>query len=187
MGMLSGKSWVDKFPNSSSLDDLKEPFRTNAKSFVAALRKAGATADISSTYRPPERAYLMHYSFQVATNGLDPSTVPAMKGVDIDWTYKDTTGKTDLAASRKAAKDMVVAYGIVFAPSLSSRHTEGNAIDMDISWTGDLTIGTFDGKGTTTIRSEPRTGANKELQTLGAAYRVFKLMTDPPHWSSDGH
>jgi hypothetical protein len=187
MGTLSGKSWVDKFPNSSSLDDLREPFRTQAKSFVAALRKAGAMVEISSTYRPPERAYLMHYSFQVANNSLDPSTVPPMKGVDIDWNYKDPTGKTDLAASRKAARDMVAAYEIVFAPALSSRHTERNAVDMDISWAGDLTIAAFDGKGTTTIRLEPRTGANKDLQTLGASYSVHKLVTDPPHWSSDGH
>lgn len=186
MATLSGKDWVDKFPESTSVDDLKETFRTSAKSFLAALQKAGATVDIASTYRPPERAYLMHYSYKIAKAGLDPSKVPAMDGVDIDWVYKDAKGKMDLAASRNAAQAMVSAYGIVFQPVLQSRHTEGKAIDMDISWSGDLTIDQFGGKGTT-ITSAPRTGGNADLQSVGAGYGVHKLATDPPHWSSDGH
>src|SRR5260221_2175626 len=33
---LSGAAWVNKFPGSTSLDDLKDPFKTNCKDFVAA-------------------------------------------------------------------------------------------------------------------------------------------------------
>jgi len=51
---------------------------------------------------------------------------------------------------------------------------------------GDLTIDKADGKSTT-IKSNPRTGDNADLQTVGAAYGVNKLASDPPHWSSDGH
>ena len=186
MATLSGADWCSKFPNSTSVEDLKEPFRTAAKNFLAALNKAGATVTISATYRPPERAYLMHYSFLIGKNGLDPSTVPAMTGVDINWVHTDAKGNKDIKASRQAANDMVAGYDIVYTPVLTSRHTEGKAIDMDISWGADLTIDGSDGKSTT-IKSQPRTGANTDLQSVGAGYGVHKLATDPPHWSSDGH
>ena len=35
--------------------------------------------------------------------------------------------------------------------------------------------------------ASPRSGANKQLQAVGAGYGVIKLKSDPPHWSSDGH
>lgn len=177
---------MSQFPNSTSIDDLKDPFRGAVKKFVAALNKAGATVSIGATYRPPERAYLMHYSFLIGKNGADPTKVPAMAGVDIDWVHRDAKGNADIKASRAAANEMVSGYEIVYAPALTSRHTEGKAIDMDISWGGDLTIDQADGKSTT-IKSSPRTGDNADLQTVGAAYGVNKLASDPPHWSSDGH
>lgn len=186
MATLSGADWVDQFPNSSSVDDLKEPFRTSVKNFLAALNKAGATVSVAATYRPPERAYLMHCSFLIGRNGLDPSTVAAMSGVNIDWIHRDANGNMDPLASRQAANQMVAGYGIVYLPALTSRHTEGQAIDMDISWSGVLTIGQADGT-TAAISSNPRTGANTSLQAVGAGYGVHKLATDPPHWSSDGH
>jgi hypothetical protein len=184
---LSGASWVSQFPTGSSLDDLTEPFETNAKSFVSALRAASASVTINDTLRPPERAYLMHYSFAIAREGLDPATVPAMAGVDIQWVHTNTAGAADLAASKAAAGQMVQGYGIVFKPALGSRHTEGKAVDMDISWQGNLVIAKVDGSSQT-ISSSPRTGAgNSDLHAVGASYGVIKLLSDPPHWSSDGH
>ena len=128
----------------------------------------------------------MHYSFSIARNGLNPSLVPAIADVDITWIHRDRKGHMDVIASRRAANDMVVGYGIVCAPALHSRHTEGNAIDMDISWAGDLTIKTHDGTKTI-IKTFPRTGRNTQLAIVGRGYGVYKLVTDPPHWSSDGH
>jgi D-alanyl-D-alanine dipeptidase len=186
MATLSGRSWVSQFPNSASVDDLVEPFRANVKNFLAALQAAGATVSISATLRPPERAYLMHFSYKIAKGGLDPSSVPAKAGVGINWVWTDAKGKPDVAASRKAANEMVAAYGIVYAPALTSRHSEGKAIDVDISWTGALTIVKAD-KSSVTIKSDPKTGGNSDLQAVGAGYGVIKLATDPPHWSSDGH
>jgi hypothetical protein len=81
---------------------------------------------------------------------------------------------------------MVRGYDIVFQPVLASRHTQGLAIDMDITWQGSLTIADAQG-GTTTISSLPRSGGNGALQAVGNSYGVKKLATDPPHWSSDGH
>ena len=46
-------------------------------------------------------------------------------------------------ASLEAAQAMVTAYGmnnLNVAPALSSNHTRGTAINMNISWSGTLTI-----------------------------------------------
>ena len=184
---LSGPTWVSKFPTSSSLNDLKAPFRASATRFISALRSAGATVIISDTLRPPERAYLMHYCFVIAREGFDPGTVPPMPGVDIQWVHKNAASGANFAASKAAAEHMVSAYGIVFKPVLNTRHTEGKAVDMDISWLANLIIAKPDGTKQT-ISSIPRTGAgNTDLHAVGASYGVIKLRSDAPHWSSDGH
>ena len=181
----SGVKWVTKFPTSTSLADLKGSFASGTKKFYNAMTKAGATVKISGTLRPPERAYLMHYAYRVAT-GLDPAKVPKMAGVAIDWQFLDKSGKADPNAALKAAKAMVSAYDIAYAPALATNHTKGLAIDMSISWSGDLTITDAKGKSIV-IKSSPRSGANTDLQDIGASYGVLKLRKDLPHWSSDGH
>lgn len=184
---LSGREWVERYPTSRNVSDLVEPFRAAVTKWLNALKAAGATVTIDATFRPPERAYLMHYSFRIAREGLDPTQVPAYQGVDIQWVHKDGQGQADVAASRTAAGQMVEAFGVVFKPVLASRHTQGRAIDMTIAWKGPLTI--VDAKGQrVTISSTPRTGAdNPALHRVGASYGVIKLATDAPHWSSDGH
>jgi len=184
---LSGAQWVFKFPTTSSLDDLVEPFRTNAKRFISALRAAHATVTISDTLRPPQRAYLMHFSFAIARQGVDPASVPPMAGVDIQWVHANAAGQADPAASKQAAEQMVSGYGIVFQPVLNSRHTEGKALDMDVSWQNNLVIAKADATQQT-ISTVPRTGAgNPDLHKVGASYGVIKLLSDAPHWSLDGH
>jgi hypothetical protein len=184
---VSGPSWVSQFPTSQSLDDLSEPFRDCAKRFVEALREADATVTIAATLRPPERAYLMHWAYAIAREEQDPAAVPPMEGVDIQWLHVDAEGNADPAASRAAAEQMVVGYGIRFKPVLRSRHSEGRAVDMSISWESDLEMA--DGSGSRiVITSIPRTGAaNAELHAAGKSYGVIKLVSDPPHWSADGH
>jgi len=181
----SGTSWVPRFPGSTSTADLVEPFRTNTERFLAALRAAGANVTISATYRPPERAYLMHYAWMISKNGLDPATVPPMAGVDVCWLHRTATGAPSLKDSRSAASDMVRAYQLKFQPVLTSRHTEGRAIDMTITWGGTLNI--TDATGKVVSIGKPRNGAdNTTLWNVGASYGVIKLPTDPPHWSDDG-
>jgi len=177
---LSGPQWVARFPGSRSIFDTKEPFVGKLTRFHQALRDAGANISISATLRPPERAYLMHFSFRIAREGLDPRTVPPMPGVDIQWFHGTT------AASRNAAAQMVAGYNIAFKPALSSRHTQGLAIDMTITWAGTLKI--KDASGTVRNIGSPRNGRdNGALHTVGSTYGVIKLVSDPPHWSSDGH
>lgn len=188
---LSGAAWVDKFPTSTSVSDLITPFQTNVQSFLDALTAAGATYTLNATLRPPQRGYLMHYAWKIAKAALDPAKVPAYSGTgeapNIDWVHRDAAGKADLKASKAAAQAMVTAYDIAYEPSLTSRHFEGRAIDIDITWTDTLTIKDATGKDVV-IKSTPRTGeGNTELHAVGATYTVNKLVKDRPHWSDDGH
>src|SRR6266849_2022616 len=89
---LSGPQWVNQFPTSASTDTLVQPFRGNVNRFIAALTAAGAQVHISATLRPPQRAYLMHYSYRIAHQGLNPQSVPAMAGVDINWVLTNPNG-----------------------------------------------------------------------------------------------
>ncbi|MBP1848262.1 hypothetical protein J2046_006553 [Rhizobium petrolearium] len=178
----SGANWVNQFPGSTSTSDLDAAFRTGVNSFIAAMRSAGATVSIGTTLRPVERAYLMHYSWRIAKKEIDPANVPALAGVDIEWVHGT------LAASRQAAQDMVDGYQIVAKPAYPTKHSDGTAIDMTISWTGTLAI--VDNNGTSTsITTTPRTGMNTDLAVVGATYAVIKatFSGDPPHWSDDGH
>ena len=183
---FSGPAWVHQFPTSRSVDDLVDPFRANVRSFLAALSDAGATVSIADTLRPPQRLFLMHYCFQVAKSILAPAQIPAISNVDIAWVHTDADGNPDIAASITAAAQMVAGYGIVYAPALNSLHAVGQAIDMDISWSGDLTIANADGS-TALITSAPHNGQNPDLHKVGATYGVIKLLSDPPHWSLTGH
>ncbi len=185
--ILSGAQWVNKFPNSTSIDDLAEPFQTNARKFMAALRAAGAAVSVNATLRSRERAYLMHWSFRIAREDYDPEKVEEMPSVEIEWVHKDAQGNKLSDASKRGAEQMVEGYDIAFRPVLVSRHTEGLAIDMDISWTtAALKINDGASKAVT-IKTGARNGSSPQLHKVGKSYGVIKLVSDPPHWSSDGH
>jgi len=183
---LSGSSWVSKFPTSIDVNDLVPPFRDNVKLFLAALNAAGASVTINATYRPAERAFLMAYAWSIAREGLSPARVPANAAIDIDWVHRYKNGRINYTASRQAAEDMVQVYDIAFKPALSSQHTRRLAIDITVGWEGDLVIINAQGQKIT-IKSEPRSGENPDLIAVGASYKVIKLVSDPPHWSVDGH
>lgn len=113
--------WCARYPTSRSVDDLKEPFRGRVIAFLAELTRLGCSVRILATYRPPERAWLMHWAWMIDQEGLDPSAVPAHDPpIDIEWT-------------REGAKEMVDTYGLVVEPSLTSRHITREAIDMHIT------------------------------------------------------
>ncbi|MFQ5471834.1 MAG: hypothetical protein ACE5FA_02960, partial [Dehalococcoidia bacterium] len=184
----SGKQWVPRFPTGRTTASLAQPFRSNVIKFITAMEAAGANVSISATRRPEKRAWLMHYSFRIGQKGLDPTTVPAKEGVDICWVHYGPDGTPDLAASKAAALSMTIkdgGYNIAFLPSLTSRHISGNAIDMTISWTGNLVIRNASNQNVT-INTLPRSGSNTKLHEVGATYFVKKLVSDPPHWSDTG-
>lgn len=176
---LSGAQWTARFPTSQSIADLAAPFSDHVAAFVKAMQDAGATVQISATFRPKERAYLMHWAWMIGKTGFDPASVPPMPGVAIQWRHPTP------AATKAAALDMVAAYGMVQVAVLNSRHTEREAIDMTIRWAGTLNIRQPD-ETVRSIGSQPRNGGNAELVRVGHSYGVIKLISDPPHWSNDG-
>jgi len=183
---LSGAQWVGRFPGSASVEDCAAPFKAALTSFIAALHAAGATVNVAATYRPVERAYLMHWSWEIVNADVDPKTIPSMAGVNINWDHGDN------AKSVQAAQAMINGFGMQnlnVSPALASKHIDREAVDMSISWTGDLAIKNADGTSTT-IKSDPKTGMNADLKTVGATYGVMKFVGgdhDKPHWSSNGH
>lgn len=181
MSEPSGAQWCARFPTSVSPDDLLRAFRDNVLAFVSAMKRGGASVSIAATWRPPERAYLMHWCCMLADSGQDPRAIPPMKGVAIDWTCGG-----DIALARRNAAAMKKGYAIQFPAALVSRHTQRRAIDMTIRWKDTLSIRDFDGK-LWRIASAPRSGSNPDLIRVGATFSVIKLVSDPPHWSDDGH
>lgn len=187
----SGRGWSARFPISTTERDLKVPFRGNVERFLDALRQAGATVIIASTFRTPERAYLMHWCWRIVNQNVDPATVPSMAGVNISWVHEGTTPQKARQAGVAAAREMVIEFNIQrlgVAPALHSRHMLGFGIDMSIQWSGTLSI--VDAHGlTVVIASIPRTGLNQNLHRVGASYGVIKYNRsgrDDPHWSDNG-
>lgn len=87
--------------------------------------------------------------------------------------------------------EMVKAFGMErlgVAPSLTSRQIIGSAIDMSVSWQGNLLI--VDSHGNTVeIKTPPWSGMNLQLHRVGESYGVIKYNRrgrDEPHWSDNG-
>ncbi|HAT1618042.1 TPA: hypothetical protein I8Y09_004803 [Raoultella ornithinolytica] len=171
----SGSQWVRRFETSSNVSDLSPEFSTAVNNFIRTIVDAGGHVRVSATYRPVERAYLMHYAWKIAREGMRPSSVPAKDGVNIDWTHKGNDN-----AAFAAAQDMVNGYHIVYGPVLSSRHTQRRAIDMTI--TGVIGKHLKNASGNNVLVS-----SQSKLHEVGASFGVHKLLSDPPHWSDDGH
>jgi len=180
MPQLSGPIWVNRFPTSTRVSDLTANFSASVEAFIGSLEAGGARVSIAATYRPPERAFLMHYSWRLGHGEIVATNVPSMAGVDIDWVHRDRQGRPNATASRAAAAGMAGLYGIEYAPSLSTRHTQRRAIDMTITQYTGKTFADADG-----IETRVRTAS--ELYALGRTFGVIKLVVDRPHWSDDGH
>jgi hypothetical protein len=180
---LSGADWFHaneaRFPNSSRVTDLAPGFATQVNAFMDALRRAGATISVSSTQRNRNRAWVMHYAWDIALGAIEPSAVPANPEVDIQWDHGDRR------TSQRAAQAMVDLFAIRHRPSLNSNHIQGTAIDMTIRW--DQPIDVLDAAGRSHRIDYPRSGnTNTDLHAVGATYGVKKLASDPPHWSANG-
>ncbi len=181
---FSGAKWWNahqaEYPNSARLADLSGTFALDAADFIAELRRAGVSVVVSATLRNKTRAELMFYSFQIAHGKIAPEKVPLISGCDIIWDHGDPD------ASRIGAQEMVDLFQIVFRPSLTSLHIKGQAIDMTITWASKIKVA--DKAGKLHEIAGPGNGATSQaLHAIGASYRVIKLLSDRPHWSSTGH
>jgi hypothetical protein len=182
---LSGAQWANKFTGSVATRDLSGNFRLAVEDFIYAMKQAGMKVVINSTFRPSKRSYLMHYSWRIAKNGLDPKTIPPMQGVDINW---DHGTKEE---SIKAARDMTIAFDthtLQTKPAIRSQHNFGLAIDINVIWKNTIEIKDADGN-LVKINTLSRTGMNKQLAAVGKTYGVQKYKgpgSDFPHWSNNG-
>lgn len=185
----SGIYWVTwantNAKNSKSVGDLEALFRSDVKKFIKALKDAGANVTVSATRRNKKRAYLFHWSWKLSQGKVKASGVPVMTGVNINWDHGDNK------KSKQAAKAMVTGFGLAIpprstnAPSLTSNHIAGKAIDMTIKWTGKIKVAKKDGtKIEVTYNSNVK--LNSTLHSIGDTYGVKKLKTDAPHWSYNG-
>lgn len=185
---LSGAQWCSRYQGSHLTDALTPEFKASVDAFIVAIEAAGGHKNIASTYRTPQRAYLMHWAHKIYRNGFNPASVPHMNGVNIEWVHPTQQG------SVAAAHAMVFAFQISgldadIPPSLHSLHMERTAIDMSISWSGNLHIAKQDGT-IVIITTTPKTGMNLQLKEVGHSYGVIKFVggaSDKPHWSITGH
>ena len=206
---LSGPAWVNQFPDSKKVADLSGTFRQDVTSFISAMQQAGITVSVVQTLRPPERAYLMHYSWLIAKGKIDPKDVPdfnpkaGQAPVNICWVHTKSGGSEDLPASVAAARQMVSAYHIdphlQVAPALTSLHTKGLAIDMTTTWTQPAITIVNNSGNSVTIKTTPRSGLNTKLMAVGLTYGVHHFCCpagtcatavpggDANHWSVSGH
>jgi len=189
MAEKSGKYWVKwankNAKNSVSIDTLETTFKKNVKDFIAALETAGATVTIEATKRPLKRASLFHWAWKIAGKKIKASEAKAITGVDIDWVHE--TEEKSIAA----AKEMTTGFNLAIpprstvAPSLTSNHVTGKAIDMSITWVGILEVKKRDG---TAVKVKYNSNPNIMLllHAVGKSYGVKKHLSDAPHWSTNG-
>lgn len=170
---LSGVVWCSRFPGSRDVEELSDPFRGNLKRFIDALRTAGVVVNPQATYRPKQRAYLMHYCVKVASGRIAPEHVPACEGVYIQWDHGNPH------QSKAAAQAMQSKYGIVYPAAYPTRHSDRTAIDMSLSDYVNRSVVDAHGQ-TVLVRKE------SDLYPIGRSYGVLKLIPDRPHWSADG-
>jgi hypothetical protein len=196
---LSGLAWLmaagvsqnhdqGTYPFSTSVSTLSQTFEPRVVSFMHALEHAtpAVKPTIITTYRSPGRAYLMHYSWEIFKKGMDPKAVDALNnappGIDIRWNYGDPT------LSKQAAQQMYQFFGSPPVAAYPSNHSGGNAIDMVITWKGNLTV--IDGNGVKrTIKSGPHNSTNPTLIQIGATFGVIHFYPpnkDRNHWSING-
>lgn len=170
---LSGAQWCARFPGTNEIGALDVSFRSGVQNFKAAMETAGIGVRVSATYRPVERAYLMHYAVRVANGSIAPDAVPDLAGVNIEWDHGE------IGASKQAAQAMANAYNIVFPPAYPTRHSLRLAIDMTLANVRNKTVKDAEG-------NDVDIGREADLYPVGASYGVLKLVVDRPHWSDNG-
>jgi len=185
----SGVYWVtwanSHAKDSKSVDDLDDLFKTKVNEFIKALEDAGASVEIKNTLRSDKRAYLFHWSWLIGLDKAKASEATERADVEIQWDHGDEE------QSKKGAKEMIDGFGLAVppkstnAPALDSRHIEGKAIDMNITWKDTIKVKKKDGTEVS-VKFDDDVNANTTLHGVGTSYGVIKLKTDAPHWSTDG-
>ena len=135
-------------------------------------------ADLADPFRGRVVAFFAELARRGVTPRITATRRPSERAWLMHWAWMIAKEDVDpatvpphdppipIAWTVEGAAAMVAGYRLVHQPSLTSRHIDGLAID----------VGSFDGWK----------GSNAQLYDLGAQFGVHKLVSDPPHWSSDG-
>jgi len=198
----SGVSWVAKFPASTDLGMLEATFGKDLQAFINAMKEGGIGVNISTTYRPPERSYLMHWCQQIADGKISPDKVkpfvPEIEGdgpVNIDWAHLGSDGKPDLEAAKKAAEQMRAKFLIGINAVAKPYHSNHNfrkakAVDMTLSpkWGFGKVV-------KNKIGDKQKIETKDDLFDVGNSYGIVhfdlrpnksKKQKDDVHWSRTG-
>jgi LysM repeat protein len=198
----SGVSWVAKFPASTDIAMLESEFGKDLKAFIAALEEGGITVQISTTYRPPQRSYLMYWCQKISDGKISAEKVkpfvPEVEGdapVNIDWTHVDANGKPDLEVAKKAAEEMRGAFGIGTRPvgkPYKSNHNFKKAKAVDMQFIPHWGVGkSVKDKTGNLIEIKER----QDLFAVGKSYGIThwdlrpnkNAIKDDVHWSREGN
>lgn len=174
---VSGGHWHGRFLSSTSLDDLVDPFKSNAKKFIQALKDAGIGVSLSTTFRPVERSYLMYYSAAIMRKEINPDKVPPWPGVNIDWTHGGNY-QAAIAGATEMHRRYKIGRNPVGRPERSN-HNNRMAVDMTLSGISNKTV-VIDGVST-------KVSSISDLAKLGKKIGVIWFgRGDVPHWSHTG-
>lgn len=174
---VSGGHWHGRFLSSTSLDDLVDPFKSNAKKFIEALKDAGIGVSLSTTFRPVERSYLMYYSAAIMRKEINPDKVPPWPGVNIDWTH-GSNYQAAIAGATEMHRRYKIGRNPVGRPERSN-HNNRMAVDMTLSGISNKTV-VIDGVST-------KVSSISDLAKLGKKIGVIWFGSgDVPHWSHTG-
>ncbi len=127
----------------------------------------------------------MHWSYLLSKEQVKAAKIPVQRGINIKWDHGQE--EKSISAAKEMADEFEISH-LGVPPALASRHTQRKAVDMNISWSGILTIQDANGKSIK-IQTAPQTGMNATLQEIGKSYGVIKFLKglkDKPHWSTDG-
>jgi hypothetical protein len=179
MAYRSGINWFHyaeaNYPGYKGDDAIKHldpKFGQQVSQFIDALRRnskgAAVTHTIFSTYRPPERQYLMHYAWAITypngdpdvkkasdvppfatwRNGLSDALLPRLSKLS---SYRKLPALPPLSIrwdlgnegdSQAQAEEMNRLFNPGgYGPGLYSDHCFGVAIDMTFQWSGTIAVG----------------------------------------------
>jgi hypothetical protein len=194
----SGGNWATwanaNYPADDRVDALGDPFRSNVRAFLLAVADSTDSAtgrapipQIIQVYRPPERAYLLHWSWQIATQAGSPGEADQLcvpGGMHIIWQHYRTDGSLDGSGALDAARAMTNAFRLSTFPAYPTKHSERTAIDMFIEWHGTLTL-TNASDSIVTVSGPSNSRQSQTFQNVGRTFGVIKG-SSLNHWSDTG-
>lgn len=204
-GEVLGPRWTARYEQppteAARLDALAErnpELAARARRLIEQLRAAGATVELESTVRRPERGLLIYGAFVLsrvqnarelgrAVRRLEKDAVEWGLEVPIRWRHP-----RGWQATRREATRMAEAFNVVFASrrgAARSRHYEGRAFDLSaFGLPRTLRLEAPSGERAEFDLSAPEESRDLSLtprlvEWIETHFQLEKLRSDYPHWN----